>query len=169
MNDLFSNSFKNTKTLKTQVQFDDLEGGQVGQSGNESIDLAKFFEDVENVKEDMNNVEKLYKKLQESNEEIKLVHNAKTVKEIRSRMDSDVSLVLKCVKMTNGKLEALERSNATHRKIAGCGPGFSADRTRTFVVSGLGKKLKVLMDDFQALRARMNDEYRRQLQEDNLL
>ncbi|XP_060209541.1 syntaxin-124-like [Lycium barbarum] len=160
MNDLFSNSFKKYQDLKKQVQLDDLEGGQVGQSGNESIDLAKFFEDVENVKEDMNNVEKLYKKLQESNEESKLVHNAKTVKEIRSRMDSDVSQVLKRVKMIKGKLEALERSNAAHRKIPGCGPGSSADRTRTSVVSGLGKKLKVLMDDFQALRARMNDEYK---------
>lgn len=160
MNDLFSNSFKKYQDLKKQVQVDDLEGGQVGQSENESIDLAKFFEDVENVKEDMKNVEKLYKKLQESNEESKLVHNAKTVKEIRSRMDSDVSQVLKRVKMIKGKLEALERSNAAHRKIPGCGPGSSADRTRTSVVSGLGKKLKVLMDDFQALRARMNDEYK---------
>ncbi|XP_009598377.1 syntaxin-124-like [Nicotiana tomentosiformis] len=160
MNDLFSNSFKKYQDLKKQVQVDDLEGGQVSQSGNESIDLAKFFEDVENVKEDMKDVEKLYKKLQESNEESKLVHNAKTVKEIRSRMDSDVSQVLKRVKMIKGKLEALERSNAAHRKIPGCGPGSSADRTRTSVVSGLGKKLKVLMDDFQALRARMNDEYK---------
>lgn len=160
MNDLFSNSFKKYQDLKKQVQVDDLEGGQVGQPGTESIDLAKFFEDVENVKEDMKDVEKFHKKLQESNEESKLVHNAKTVKEIRSRMDADVSQVLKRVKMIKGKLEALERSNAAHRKISGCGPGSSADRTRTSVVSGLGKKLKVLMDDFQALRAKMNDEYK---------
>ncbi|CAN4094149.1 unnamed protein product [Withania somnifera] len=160
MNDLFSNSFKKYQDLKKQVEIDDLEKGQAGQSGTESIDLAKFFEDVENVKEDMKDVEKFHKKLQESNEESKLVHNAKTVKEIRSRMDSDVSQILKRVKMIKGKLEALERSNAAHRKIQGCGPGSSADRTRTSVVSGLGKKLKVLMDDFQGLRARMNDEYK---------
>ncbi|XP_055802244.1 syntaxin-124-like [Solanum dulcamara] len=160
MNDLFSNSFKKYQDIKKQVQVDDLEGGQVGQPGTESIDLAKFFEDVENVKEDMKDVEKFHKKLQESNEEGKLVHNAKTVKEIRSRMDADVSQVLKRVKMIKGKLEALERSNAAHRKISGCGPGSSADRTRTSVVSGLGKKLKVLMDDFQALRAKMNAEYK---------
>lgn len=157
MNDLFSNSFKKYQDLKKQVEVDDLEAGQ---AGTESIDLAKFFEDVENVKADMKDVENYHKKLQESNEESKLVHNAKTVKEIRSRMDSDVSQVLKRVKIIKGKLEALERSNVAHRKIPGCGPGSSADRTRTSVVSGLGKKLKVLMDDFQALRARMNDEYK---------
>ncbi|CAN4094150.1 unnamed protein product [Withania somnifera] len=169
MNDLFSNSFKKYQDLKKQVEIDDLEKGQAGQSGTESIDLAKFFEDVENVKEDMKDVEKFHKKLQESNEESKLVHNAKTVKEIRSRMDSDVSQILKRVKMIKGKLEALERSNAAHRKIQGCGPGSSADRTRTSVVSGLGKKLKVLMDDFQGLRARMNDEYKETKPDDELI
>ncbi|OIT29696.1 PREDICTED: syntaxin-124-like [Nicotiana attenuata] len=165
MNDLFSPSLKKYQDLKQQVQMDDLEAGAGGGSGldpsqNESIDLAKFFEDVENVKEDMKDVEKLYKRLQESNEESKTVHSAKTVKEIRSRMDNDVTQVLKRVKIIKGKLEALEKSNAAHRKIPGCGPGSSADRTRTSVVSGLGKKLKVLMDDFQALRARMNSEYK---------
>ncbi|XP_043693006.1 syntaxin-123-like [Telopea speciosissima] len=42
----------------------------------------------------------------------------------------------------------------------GCGPDSSADRTRTFVVAGLGKKLKDMMDDFQGLRAKMNIEYK---------
>lgn len=59
-----------------------------------------------------------------------------------------------------GKLEALDRSNAANRKIPGCGPGSSADRTRTSVVGGLGKKLKDLMDNFQGLRARIAAEYK---------
>ncbi|KAL2458425.1 syntaxin [Forsythia ovata] len=155
MNDLFSNSFKKYQDLKHQVQMDDLEAG-----ANESVNLDRFFEDVENVKKDMNDVVKLYKRLQESNEESKIVHNAKTMKELRSRMDSDVAQVLKRVKIIKGKLEALERSNAAQLKIPGCGPGSSADRTRTSVVSGLGKKLKAMMDDFQGLRARMNEEYK---------
>lgn len=157
MNDLFSHSFKKYQDLKTQVHMDDLEaGGQSGEDGN----LDKFFDDVENVKKDMADVDKLYKRLQESNEESKTVHNAKTMKELRSRMDSDVSQVLKRVKVIKGKLEALDRSNVANRKIQGCGPGSSTDRTRTSVVSGLGKKLKDMMDDFQGLRAKMNAEYR---------
>ncbi|POO03695.1 t-SNARE [Trema orientale] len=154
MNDLFSSSFKRYTDLKQQSYLDDMEAGK------ETANLDKFFEDVENVKEDMRAVEKLYRKLQDANEEGKIVHNAKTMKELRSRMDTDVEQVLKRVKLIKGKLEALERSNAAHRNLPGSGPGSSADRTRTSVVSGLGKKLKTLMDDFQGLRNRMQSEYK---------
>ncbi|XWS19529.1 hypothetical protein CRYUN_Cryun31cG0023800 [Craigia yunnanensis] len=154
MNDLISSSFKKYTDLKQQAYLDDME------AGNESVNLDKFFRDVENVKEDMKNVERLYKALQEANEESKTVHNAKTMKQLRARMDTDVEQVLKRVKIIKGKLEGLERSNAASRNIPGCGPGSSADRTRSSVVSGLGKKLKDLMDDFQGLRSRMQSEYK---------
>jgi syntaxin 1B/2/3 len=130
------------------------------EAGKEGMNLDRFFEDVENIKEDMKTVERLYRSLQEANEESKTVHNAKTMKNLRSRMDMDVEQVLKRVKIIKGKLEALDRSNAAHRNIPGCGPGSSTDRTRTSVVSGLGKKLKDLMDNFQDLRARMAAEYK---------
>ncbi|KAF2303420.1 hypothetical protein GH714_018146 [Hevea brasiliensis] len=154
MNDLFSNSFKKYTDLKQQAYLDDIEAGR------ENTSLDKFFDDVENVKEDMKSVEKLHKSLQDANEESKTVHNAKTMKNLRSRMDSDVEQVLKRVKIIKGKLEALERSNAAARNVPGCGPGSSADRTRISVVSGLGKKLKDLMDNFQNFRAQMNAEYK---------
>ncbi|GKV30936.1 hypothetical protein SLEP1_g39699 [Rubroshorea leprosula] len=154
MNDLFSSSFKKYTDLRQQTQMEDMEAGK------ESVNLDKFFEDVENVKEDMKGVERLYKALQDANEESKTVHNAKTMKQLRARMDTDVEQVLKKVKIIKGKLEALERSNAASRNIPGCGSGSSADRTRSSVVSGLGKKLKDLMDDFQGLRARMTAEYK---------
>ncbi|EYU26106.1 hypothetical protein ABFS83_08G109200 [Erythranthe nasuta] len=159
MNDLFSHSFKKYQDVKTQGPMEDIEiGGAAGRT--EGVNLDKFFDDVESVKKDMLDVEMLYKRLQESNEESKTVHNAKTMKELRARMDADVNQVLKRVKVVKNKLEALEKSNASHRRVPGCGPGSSADRTRTSVVSGLGKKLKDIMDDFQGLRARMNEEYK---------
>ncbi|CAI0468420.1 unnamed protein product [Linum tenue] len=108
----------------------------------------------------MKTVEKLHKSLQEANEECKTVHNAKTVKALRAKMDADVGQVLKRVKLIKGKLEALDRSNVAARSVPGCGPGSSADRTRTSVVGGLGKKLKDLMDNFQNLRAKMSAEYK---------
>ncbi|KAI8525411.1 hypothetical protein RHMOL_Rhmol13G0228600 [Rhododendron molle] len=157
MNDLFSGSFKRYTDLKQQTHLDDVETGQ--QAGNEG-NLDRFFQDVENVKEDMRSVEQLYQRLHESNEESKTVHNAKTMKEVRARMDSDVTHVLKQVKLIKRELEALEQSNATHRKLPGCGPGSSADRTRISVVGGLGKKLKAMMDDFQELRGKMAAEYK---------
>ncbi|KAK9677981.1 hypothetical protein RND81_11G180200 [Saponaria officinalis] len=154
MNDLFSSSFKKYANLKEQREMDDLE------SGKETMNLDKFFEDVEKVKGDMTEVVKLYKRLQEANEECKSATNAKAVKDLRARMDGDVEQVLKRVKVIKGKLEALDKSNVAHRRLPGCGPGSSADRTRTSVVSGLGKKLKDMMDDFQGLRAKMSSEYK---------
>ncbi|KAL2938033.1 hypothetical protein RDABS01_021482 [Bienertia sinuspersici] len=108
----------------------------------------------------MASVEKLYKRLQEGNEECKVATNAKAVKDLRGRMDVDVEQVLKRAKIIKGKLEALDKSNLAHRNLPGCGPGSSADRTRTSVVSGLGNKLKDMMDNFQSLRAKMSNEYK---------
>lgn len=161
MNDLFStSSFKKYTDLKVQTQLDDIEAGVIGEGGRESVNLDRFFEDVESVKEDMRALEQLYRRLLQTNEETKTAHNAKTVKELRARMDGDVGQVLRKAKGVKAKLEALDRSNAANRKLPGCGPGSSADRTRTSVVSGLGKKLKDLMDDFQGLRTRMAEEYK---------
>ncbi|XP_062221236.1 syntaxin-124-like [Phragmites australis] len=157
MNDLFSSgSFKKYADLKQQAALDDMEAG----GGGEGADLDRFFEDVEGVKEDMRGLEALYRRLQSAHEESKTAHDARTVKALRSRMDADVEQVLRRAKAVKGKLEALDRANATSRKLPGCGPGSSTDRTRTSVVTGLGKKLKDLMDDFQGLRTRMAAEYK---------
>lgn len=157
MHDLISNSFKRFTDGGRQSTYDVEAGGEVGR---ESVYLDKFFEEVENVKDDMKAVEKLYKQLQDSNEESKIAHNANTIKDIRARMDADVVQVLKRVKVIKVKLESLERSNIANRNNPGCGPGSSTDRTRTSIVAGLGKKLKDMMDDFQNLRNRINAEYK---------
>lgn len=148
MNDLFSSqSFK--KYQEVNGAGGDIESGDAARS--EGVNLDKFFEEVEGVKTDMGEVEKLYKQLQQANEDCKTAHNANTMKDLRSKMDKDITQVLKRVKLIKGKLEALDKSNADARKVPGCGPGSSADRTRTSVVSGLGKKLKTIMDDFQVI------------------
>ncbi|TVU08018.1 hypothetical protein EJB05_41401 [Eragrostis curvula] len=158
MNDLFSSSsFKKYADASPQPSAGDMEAG--GDSAMNML-LDKFFEDVEAVKEDMKDLEGMYKRLQSANEESKSAHDARAVKAIRARMDADVEQVLRKAKAVKGKLEALDRSNVTSRKVPGCGPGSSADRTRTSVVAGLGKKLKDLMDEFQGLRSRMAAEYK---------
>lgn len=157
MNDLISSSFKRYTDLNHQVQLDDIESQNATlDSGN----LDEFFGYVESVKEDMKAVDEIHKRLQDANEESKTVHDSKAVKKLRARMDTSVTEVLKRVKMIKTKLVALEKSNAAQRKVPGCGPGSSADRTRTSVVSGLGKKLKDMMDDFQRLRTKMASEYK---------
>ncbi|PRQ53031.1 hypothetical protein RchiOBHm_Chr2g0162001 [Rosa chinensis] len=157
MNDLFSNnSFRRYKDLEQQVYIDDVRS----EAWDETVNLDGFFRKVENVKDDMGAVEKLYKQLEEANEESKQVHDAKSMKGLRARMDSDVEKVLKLAKVIKEKLETLELSNADQRKLPGCGPGSSSDRTRTSVINGLAKKLQAMMDDFQGLRAKIASEYK---------
>ncbi|CAL9054155.1 syntaxin-124-like [Musa acuminata AAA Group] len=161
MNDLLSTtSFKQYTNLKHQVQMDQMEAGMNGPGADVGANLERFFEEVENVKNDLRGLESLYRRLQEANEESKTAHSAKTMKAVRARMDADIGQVLRQAKAVKAKLEALDQANAQHRNIPGCGPGSSADRTRTSVVSGLGKKLKDLMDDFQGLRTRIAAEYK---------
>ena len=61
--------------------------------------LDKFFEEVDVIKKIMAEVQKLYKRLQESNEQCKVATNAKAVKETRALMDTDVEQVLKRAKV----------------------------------------------------------------------
>ena len=158
MNDLFSSgSFKKYADLKQQVVLDDLEAGG-GEA--EGPDLDRFFEDVEAVKEDLRGLEALHRRLRSAHEEGKTAHDAGAVKALRARADADVGQVLRRARAVKARLEALDRANAASRRLPGCGPGSSTDRTRTSVVTGLGKKLKDLMDDFQGLRARMAAEYK---------
>ncbi|PWA63101.1 t-SNARE [Artemisia annua] len=151
MNDLFSNSSKQHLDLKKETCVDGIEGGN-------GIDI--FFEDVEKLKDDMMVVEKINKKLQDVSEESKMLQDANKMKELRFKMDTDFTQLLKIVKVIKGKLVALDKSNVENRKIPGCGPDSSIDRTRTLVVSDLGKKLKIMMDGFQELRMQIIDEYK---------
>ena len=154
MNDLFSvGSFKQYTDLKIQVHMEDIEADV------DDSRLESFFAQVEKVKEDLQDMTALYRSLHEANEESRIVHESKAMKKLRSRMDSDMVELLRRAKMVKGKLESLDRSNASSRSLPGCGPGSSTDRTRTSVVLGLGTKLKSLMDDFQALRTKISTEY----------
>ncbi|XP_077245176.1 syntaxin-121-like [Tasmannia lanceolata] len=151
MNDLFSSgSFSRFRG----------EGGETQMTSTTGVNLDKFFEDVEGIKEELREVEKIHQRLQDSNESSKTLHNAKSIKDLRARMDADVSQALRRAKLIKVKLEALDRANAANRSLPGCGPGTSTDRTRTSLVNGLRKKLQDSMDKFRALRELITSEYK---------
>nr|KAJ0227826.1 hypothetical protein LSAT_V11C100023280 [Lactuca sativa] len=130
----------------------------------DGTNLDKFFEDVEAIKEELKGLELLHDQLQSSNEESKTLHNAKSIKTLRTKMDNDVALSLKKAKLIKNRLEVLDRSNASNRNLPGCGPGTSTDRTRTSVVNGLRKQLQTSMKSFNELRQKMTAEHRETVQ-----
>ncbi|KAI9090777.1 hypothetical protein K1719_028630 [Acacia pycnantha] len=165
MNDLFSGSF--SRFRGEQVSPDNqhyvIQMTETSPS-RDGVNLDKFFSEVESVKEELKELERLNQSLRVSHEQSKTLHTAESVKELRSRMDADVALALKKAKLVKVRLEALDRSNEANRILPGCGPGSSSDRTRTSVVSGLRKKLKGSMDSFNNLRQMISSEYRETVQ-----
>lgn len=163
MNDLFSGSFSRFRGGdQSPPPNHTIELSDAGSTGG--VNLDRFFEDVEAIKEELADLESLHTQLQSSHENSKTLHNAKAIKELRSRMDGDISAALKKAKVIKVRLEALDRSNAANRSLPGCGPGSSSDRTRTSVVNGLRKKLHDTMTRFNELRQRMGSEYRETVQ-----
>ncbi|KAG9155215.1 hypothetical protein Leryth_027089 [Lithospermum erythrorhizon] len=151
MNDLFSSSFSRPSAESHTIEMSSTTGG---------ANLDKFFDDVESIKEELRDLETLYGQLQSAHEQGKTLHNSKSVKDLRAKMDKNVASSLKKAKYIKVRLEALDRSNAANRSLPGCGPGSSSDRTRSSVVNGLRKKLQESMNQFNELRQKMASEYR---------
>ncbi|EFJ20598.1 hypothetical protein SELMODRAFT_109138 [Selaginella moellendorffii] len=127
---------------------------------NSEKSLVGFFEEVSRIKDAMDAIQELLLKLNEDNESSKSVHKPGAMRELRSRMDEHVSLVLKNGRAIKSKLEALDASNLANRKVKGCEEGSSTDRTRMSITNSLRIKLRDLMADLANLRERMSSEYR---------
>ena len=128
--------------------------------GDDPCTLEMFATEVDIVKEDLLNLEKLYARLQVSDEEMKVALNAAAVRELRARIVMDLDHVFKVAKQINKKYDGLVRANAAQRKAAGSGPGSSDDQFRASLISQLVESLQSLMRRFQALRTQMETEHR---------
>ena len=99
MNDLFSGSSFSRFRSNQAVDVEMAAAPEAAPPSTGGINLDKFFEDVETVKEDLKEIDELLKKLRDANGESKTLHNAKSVKDLRSKMDRDVSVSLKKAKL----------------------------------------------------------------------
>ncbi|TKY61912.1 syntaxin 1B/2/3 [Spatholobus suberectus] len=124
------------------------------------MDLDKFFEEVESVKEELKELERLHLSLRASNQNGKTLHSPKGFRDLRSRMDLDVALSLTKAKLVKARLEALRRASQATLSLPDCGPGSYSDRTRTALVGALTKSLKQSMESFNNLREQISYEYR---------
>ncbi|CAH8388236.1 unnamed protein product [Eruca vesicaria subsp. sativa] len=159
MNDLLSRSFKRAVADDSSPPHShSIEMPNAKYSGENN--LQKFFLDVQEVNSDLKELDRLCHSLQVSHDKSKTLHNAKAVKELKDKMDSDVSKALKTAKRVKGNLQELDRANEVNRSLPESGPGSSSDRQRTVVVNGLRKKLKDAMDHFMRVRETLSMEYR---------
>ncbi|KVI08293.1 syntaxin-121-like [Cynara cardunculus var. scolymus] len=151
MNDLLSRSFSGGRVADIEM---------ANTAAADGVNLDKFFKDVEEIKEELKGLEDLHNQLQESNEQSKTLYNAKSIKNLRTKMDNDVALSLEKAKLIKNHLEALDRLSEANRNLPGCGPGSSTDRTRISILNGLRKQLQSSMKSFTELRQKMAAEHR---------
>lgn len=164
MNDLMTKSFLSYVDLKKQAEMDlkserDIEEGRLSYTDEEN--LSQFFEEVEAIKENMKEITNLFTDLQSLNEETKTTHSAKILRGLRDRMDSDIVSVLHKAKIVRARLEALDKSNMSNRRISvRYSEGSAVDRTRISTTKGLRAKLRDIMNDFQVLREKILSDYK---------
>eukprot|EP00271_Cylindrocystis_brebissonii_P022789 TRINITY_DN890_c0_g1_i1.p1 TRINITY_DN890_c0_g1~~TRINITY_DN890_c0_g1_i1.p1 ORF type:complete len:293 (-),score=79.07 TRINITY_DN890_c0_g1_i1:457-1335(-) len=133
-----------------------VEGGDAG----DDVGMKQFFEEVGEIKNCMAIIRRHLHKLQDDNEESKLVTRAPAMKELKKRMQDEINSVTKVARQIKGMVERLDKSNMENRRLPNCQEGSSTDRTRTSITNSLKKKLKEIMDEFNELRTRLADEYK---------
>ncbi|XP_075655216.1 syntaxin-112-like [Castanea sativa] len=167
MNDLMTKSFLSYVELKKQAKKDieaeiDLEASQLNPSDEQN--LSQFFQEVDATKAEMEEITNLLFDLQHLNEESKSTHSAKILRGLRDRMDSDMVAVLRKAKIVKARLEAVDQSNVTNRRVSEAyKEGSHVDRTRILVTSGLRVKLRDMMNDFQSLREQILSDHKEDL------
>ncbi|KAL4353527.1 hypothetical protein GQ457_06G035900 [Hibiscus cannabinus] len=170
MNDLLTKSFLSYAELKKQAEKDlesdlDVENG-VGKGKLNPTDenLSRFFQEVASIKITMEEITNLVFDLQTLNEETESTHSAKLLRGLRDRMESNTVSILRKTKMVKEKLESLDRSNASNRRLSDAyKEGTYVDRTRISVTIGLRANLRQMMKDFNALRDKILSDHSRRI------
>lgn len=167
MNDLMTKSFLSYVELKKQAREDiekdlDIEAGELNLT--QDPNLSQFFQEVEAIKVEMEEITNLLSDLQQLNQETKSTHSAKVLRGLRDRMDSDMVAVLRKANIIKTRLEALQQSNIANRGTSECyKEGSPIDRTRVSVTNGLKVKLRDMMNDFQSLRDKIVSNHKEDL------
>ncbi|XP_073128990.1 syntaxin-112-like [Henckelia pumila] len=167
MNDLMTKSFLSYVELKKQGQLDleedrDIEIGRLNRT--DEANLSQFFQEVEAIKNDMEEITNLLIDLRALDDETKSAYSAKILRGLRDRMDSDMVDVLRKAQVLKARLEALDKSNISNRRISvRYVEGSAVDRTRILTTNGLRAKLKDIMNGFQNLREKIRLDYKESL------
>ncbi|CAO2828117.1 unnamed protein product [Amaranthus hypochondriacus] len=158
MNDLMTRSFLNYVDLKKQIQSDnetEISDAETWRQLNpiDQENLSVFFEEVNSIKAQMEEISNLLQDLQSLHEESKITYSTKLLRGLRDRMDSDTIAILRKVKSLNLRMDSLDKANIQNRRKSITFQELSSvDRTRVEVTNGLRIKFKDMINDFTGLR-----------------
>lgn len=153
MNDLLAKSFDRETGLPTRhVEMTSVKAN--------AQSMGDFFLEIGLVQGEVSNCNQLLLKIKKANEESKAMHKSEPLRALQKQMDADVSAVTMSARNMKTKLAELDNANLAHRRVKGCEEGSAVDRQRIALTNNQRKKLKELMDEFQALRATMVGEYK---------
>ncbi|KAJ0975646.1 hypothetical protein J5N97_017611 [Dioscorea zingiberensis] len=158
MHNLLTDSFELSRGQTSRDG--DIELGTQVPTNSGGIDMDDFFNKVQGIEKQIQNLSTLLKRLQDANEESKGVTKAAAMKSIKQRMEKDIDQVGNVARIVKAKLEELDKDNLLNREKPGCEKGSAVDRSRTSTTIALKKKLKERMSDFQTLRETIHQEYR---------
>ncbi|GAB2279557.1 hypothetical protein Dimus_014200 [Dionaea muscipula] len=164
MNDLMTKSFLNYVDLKKQAQME--LKAQLCEEENpaDELNLSSFFQEVEEIRSQMEEITTLLHDLESLNEETKSTHSAKVLRGLRDRMDSNTVSILRKVDALKTHLESLDRSNVANRRMSvAFSEGTSVDRTRIAVTNGLRLKLREMVNDFGSVREKITSDHKEEL------
>ncbi|XP_050227908.1 syntaxin-112 [Mercurialis annua] len=168
MNDLMTKSFLSYVDLKKQAQMDlqtesDLESGHHNPTSDDP-NLSQFFQEVDAINAEMEEITSLLSDLQALDQETKSTHSNKVLRGLRDRIESNITAVLRKAKIVKARLESMDRSNQSNRKISYLyRQGSPIDRTRITLSNGLRVKFREIMNEFQVLRDKILSDYRNDL------
>ncbi|XP_014515670.1 syntaxin-related protein KNOLLE-like [Vigna radiata var. radiata] len=115
--------------------------------------MGIFLEEAEKVKTERGSLRDILDSLQQANEESKSLHKVEELKALRSRINTNIVVVLKKARTIQTQLEEMDRANAANQRLSGLKDDTTTIyRTRIAVTNRLRKKLNELMMEFQGLR-----------------
>ncbi|AQK62502.1 syntaxin-121-like [Zea mays] len=114
MNSLFSSSWKRGVGDGGDIESGGVEMSALLPGAAAGASLDRLFEDVESIKDELRDLERIQRSLHDANEGGKSLHAAAAVRNLRTRMDADVAAAIEKAKVVKHRLESLQVARKHH-------------------------------------------------------
>lgn len=165
MNDLLSSvkpAPRKQRGRDDEVEEDvDEEEGIAPPPSERQLEMKEFFAAVAPIKTSMAAISTLQEEMLRMHENSKTgLVKSKDIRRHQDLMGEKIATIGKLANDVKTKLEDLDKQNELAKKKPGCGEGSASERTRTTVTSGLKRKLKDCMVQYNDMRDKIHAENR---------